>query len=52
MLIITLEDPISYKNEVIYIKTKQVELRIKRRKVIISFNILPLGKDKVVLGMP
>ena len=52
MLIIILGDPIFYKNGVIYIKTKPVELRIKRQTVIINFNILLLGKDKVVLKMP
>ena len=46
-----LEDPISYKNKVIHIKTKLIELKIKGRTVIINFNILLLGKDKVVLGM-
>ena len=46
-----LGDLISYKNKVIYIKTELVELRIKRRTVIISFNILLLGKDKAVLGI-
>ena len=49
MLVIILGDPISYKNKVIYIKTKSVELRIKRQTVVINFNILPLEKDKVVL---
>ena len=47
-----LGDPISYKNKVIYIETELVELRIKGRTVIINFNILLLGKDKAVLGMP
>ena len=47
-----LGDPISYKNKVIYIKTELIELRIKRQRVIINFNILLLGKDKAVLGMP
>ena len=47
-----LGDLIFYKNKVIHIKTKPVELKIERRIVIISFNILPLGKDKVVLEMP
>ena len=28
-----------------------VKVEIKGRKIIISFNILPLGKDKAVLGM-
>ena len=47
-----LGDPISYKNGVIYIETEPVELKIKGRTVIISFNILLLRKDKAVLGMP
>ena len=46
-----LGDPIFYKNKVIYIKTEPVELRIKRRTVVINFNILPLGKNEVVLKM-
>ena len=45
-------DPISYKNKVIYIETEPVELRIKKWRVIINFNILLLGKDKAVLKMP
>ena len=40
-----------YKNGVIYIKTELVELRVKGQKVIISFNILLLEKDKAVLGI-
>ena len=47
-----LGDPIFYKNKVIYIKTKLVEVRIEGRIIIISFNILPLEKDKAVLKMP
>ena len=47
-----LEDLISYRNRVIYIETKPVELKIEGWTVIISFNILPLGKDEVVLEMP
>ncbi len=30
---------------------KLVEVEIKGRRVVISFNILLLGKDKAVLGM-
>ena len=51
LLIIILEDPIFYKNGVIYIKIKLIELRIKRQKVIISFNILLLENNKAVLKM-
>ena len=52
LLVIILGNPISYKNGVIYIKIKPVELRIKGQRVIINFNILPLRKNKAVLGMP
>jgi len=27
-------------------------IRIKRKEIMISFNILLLGNDKIVLGMP
>ena len=47
-----LGDLISYRNEVIYIKTEPVELRIKGQRVIISFNILLLKKDEVILEIP
>ena len=51
-LVTILKDPIFYKNGVICIKTKLLKLKIKGRKVIISFNILPLKNNKAVLGMP
>ena len=45
-------DPISYGNGVIRIETEPLELRIEERKVVVSFDILLLGNDKAVLGMP
>ena len=51
-LVTILKDLIFYKNGVIYIKIKLVKLRIKEQKVIINFNILLLGNNKVVLKMP
>ncbi len=33
-------------------ETGLVKVEIKRKKVVISFNILLLGKDEVVLGIP
>ena len=33
-------------------ETGPVKVEIKGRKIIISFNILLLGKDKAILGMP
>ena len=35
----------------IYLKTGPMEVEIKRWNVVISFNVLLLGKDKVVLGI-
>jgi len=47
-----LGDPIIYKNGIIYLKTGPVELELKGRYIIILFNVLPLGRNKAVLGMP
>ena len=44
--------PILYRDGMIYFKTGPVKIKIKGQKIIISFNVLPLGKDKAVLGMP
>ena len=49
LLVIILGDLISYKNKVIYIKIELIKLKIKKQKVIINFNILLLGNNKVVL---
>ena len=50
-LVIILGDWILYGNKMIYFKTGLVELEIKGRSVVTSFNVLLLGKDKAVLGM-
>ena len=52
LLVIILEDLISYRNKVIYIKTEPVELKIKGWKVVINFNILMLKNNKAVLKIP
>ena len=44
-------DLILYKNGIIYFKIGLVELEIKGRNVIVSFDVLLLGKDEAVLGM-
>ena len=49
LLVIILGDLIFYKNEVIRIKIELLELKIEGCKVVISFNILLLGNNKVVL---
>jgi hypothetical protein len=51
-LVTILENPIIYKDGVIYFKTRLVELELKGRHIIILFNMLPLRKDKAVLKMP
>jgi len=52
LLNIILGDPINYKGGIINLKTGLVIIRIKGKEVMINFNILPLGNDKAVLGMP
>ena len=49
LLVIISGDLIFYKNGVIRIKTELVELRIERRIVVISFNILLLRNNEAVL---
>ena len=41
-----------YRDEVIHFEIKLVKLELKGRRVVILFNVLLLGKDKAVLGMP
>jgi len=52
LLIIILGDLILYKNNIIYFKTGPVKIDIKKRTIVILFNILLLGKNKTVLKMP
>ena len=47
-----LGDQIAYKGGIINLKIGPIQLTIKGRLVRIFFNILPLGKDKAILGMP
>ena len=51
-LVIISEDLIIYKDKIIYFKTRPVKLELKRKHIIMSFNVLSLGKNKAVLGMP
>jgi len=52
LLVIILKDLINYKGGVINIEIELIIIRIKGKEIIISFNILLLGNNKVVLGMP
>ena len=49
LLITILGDLILYRNGMICLKTGPVEIDIKRRTIVMSFNVLLLGKDKAVL---
>ena len=48
-LIIILGELILYKNNIINLEIKPIQINIKRRSIIVNFNILLLGLDKVVL---
>ncbi len=45
-------DLILYRDGMIYLKTGPMELEVEGQNVVVSFNILLLGKNKAVLGMP
>jgi len=45
-------DLIIYKNGIIYFKIRLVKIKLEGKHVDMSFNVLLLRKDKVVLGMP
>jgi len=52
LLIIILKDLINYRGGVINIKIELTIIKIKRKEITISFNILLLKSNKAVLGMP
>jgi len=45
-LITISEDLILYKDDIIYFKTGLVKIVVKEQEIIMSFNVLFLGKDK------
>jgi len=47
-----LGDLINYRGDIINLEIGLVIIRIKGKEIIMNFNILLLGNDKVVLGMP
>jgi len=51
LLVMISGDLILYGNGMIHLKTGPVEIEIKGQKVVILFDVLPLGKDKAVLRM-
>jgi hypothetical protein len=44
-------DPVPYKNGIINLKTRPIQVNIKKRNIIVNFNILLLGQDEAVLGI-
>jgi len=52
LLVIILGDLINYRGGVINIKIKLIIIKIEGKEIIMSFDILLLGNDKAVLGMP
>jgi len=47
-----LGDLINYRGDIINLEIGLVIIRIKGKEIIINFNILLLGNNKAVLGMP
>jgi len=47
-----LEDLINYKGGIINLKIRLVIIKIKGKEIIINFDILLLGNNEAVLGMP
>jgi hypothetical protein len=49
ILVIILRDLVLYKDRIINLEIGLVQINIKGRDIIVNFNILLLGQDKVVL---
>jgi len=47
-----LKDLINYKGNIINLEIGPVIIRIEGKEITMNFNILLLGNDKAVLGMP
>jgi len=52
LLNIILRDLINYRGGIINLEIGLIIIRIEGKEIIINFNILPLGNDEAVLGMP
>jgi hypothetical protein len=50
-LVTILGDLVLYKDRIINLETKLVEVSIKGQSIIVNFNILLLRQDKAVLGI-
>jgi len=47
-----LGDLINYRGGIINLEIGLIIIKIKGKEITINFNILPLGNNKAVLGMP
>jgi len=43
---------INYRGGIINLEIGPVTIKIKGKEIVMNFDILPLGNDEVVLGMP
>ena len=50
-LVIILGELVLYKDSIINLKIKPIQINIKGRSITVNFNILPLGLNKAVLGI-
>jgi hypothetical protein len=50
-LVTILGDPVPYKDGIINLETRLIQVNIKRRDIMVNFNILLLGQDEAVLGI-
>ena len=52
-LLVTISgDLITYRDGIIWLKIGPLSIKLKGQIIEVSFNILPLGNNKAVLGMP
>jgi len=49
---IILENLVNYRGGIINLEMGLVIIKIERKEIMMNFDILPLGNDKAVLGMP
>jgi len=52
LLNIILRDLINYRGGIINLETGPIIIRIEGKEIMMNFDILPLGNNKAVLGMP
>jgi hypothetical protein len=50
-LVIISGDLVLYKDSIINLETRLVQINIKKRDIIVNFNILLLSQDEAVLGI-